>query len=122
MRRWIPVLAWAGLIFLFSSLSQPPGASSSELRHDLAHTGEYLVLALLLFPAVRGTWPAMGARRAALVTWLACALYALSDEYHQSFVPGRDSSLFDVGFDCLGAAFGTVLSMRLRWTSGRRTS
>jgi len=121
MRRWIPVLAWAGLIFLFSSLSQPPGASSSELRHNLAHTGEYLVLALLLFPAVRGTWPAMGPRRAAAVTWLACALYAVSDEYHQSFVPGRDSSLFDVGFDCLGAALGTALSMRFPWASPRRT-
>ncbi|MGL5056516.1 MAG: VanZ family protein [Fusobacteriaceae bacterium] len=37
------------------------------------------------------------------------ALYALSDEYHQSFVNGRGASPYDVGIDSLGGALGIVL-------------
>ena len=39
---------------------------------------------------------------------LICALYASSDEYHQSFVPGRYSSVWDVCVDTLGALFSAV--------------
>jgi len=122
MLRWLPVLAWAGLIFLFSSLSQPPGASGSELRRDIADTTEYFVLAMLLVPALRGTWPALRGRGMAWVAWSLCLAYAFSDEFHQSFVPGRDSSSFDVGFDSAGAAIGVLAAMRLRWAGRSPTS
>ncbi|MGL6099840.1 MAG: VanZ family protein [Fusobacteriaceae bacterium] len=36
-------------------------------------------------------------------------LYSISDEYHQSFVPGRGPSILDVGIDSLGGALGIVL-------------
>ncbi|MCC6386290.1 MAG: VanZ family protein [Dehalococcoidia bacterium] len=114
MLRWLPVLAWAGLIFLFSSLSEPPGASSSELRSDIAHTTEYFVLAVLLLPALRRTWPSVRRRDMAWIAWSLCLAYAISDEFHQSLVPGRDSSIFDVGFDAAGAALGTFAAVRFR--------
>lgn len=112
MLRWLPAAAWAALIFTFSSLSEPPGASSSELRSNLAHLTEYLVLAFLLVSAARATWPGSPLRVLATAAWLACVTYAFSDEFHQSFVPGRDSSLLDVGFDSLGAALGVLVGTR----------
>jgi VanZ family protein len=45
-------------------------------------------------------------------------LYALSDEFHQSFVPGRDARVLDVGIDTLGAALGVVGS----WVWRRMTA
>lgn len=38
-----------------------------------------------------------------------CFLYACSDEYHQTFVPGRAGAMVDVAVDMAGAAFGLIL-------------
>ena len=44
------------------------------------------------------------------LAWLLAVTYALSDEFHQSFVPGRNPSILDVFiFDGLGAAIGLLL-------------
>ena len=43
------------------------------------------------------------------VSWAACILYALTDEWHQMFVPGRAAEWFDVMIDSLGALSGTAL-------------
>ena len=80
-RLWLPVVAWAALIFAFSSvpdLGTGLGGWDLVLR-KLAHAAEYAVLGALL---VRATG------RAGLAFALG-ALYAVSDEVHQSFVPGR---------------------------------
>ncbi len=45
-------------------------------------------------------------RKAAISAFGLAFLYALTDEYHQSLVPGRDASLVDIGVDALGAALG----------------
>ena len=48
------------------------------------------------------------------LAWLLAVLYALTDEYHQSFVPGRHPSLFDaLFFDALGALIALWLASRL---------
>ena len=45
------------------------------------------------------------------LAWLLAVLYALTDEFHQSFVPGRTPSLFDVlFFDALGALIALGLA------------
>jgi len=47
------------------------------------------------------------------LAWLLAVLYALTDEYHQSFVPGRHPSLFDaLVFDALGALIALWLASR----------
>jgi VanZ family protein len=69
-----------------------------------AHSAEYLVLSALLVRAIaraewrRVTW------RAALLAILASTAYALTDEWHQSFVPGRASEWRDVVSDAAGAS------------------
>lgn len=108
LRKWLPALLTMGVIFWFSS--QP----SSELPNfDWAdkvvkksgHIFEYAVLAFWVWHALE-----MEADRRWIARLLAI-LYAVTDEYHQSFVPGRYPSVWDVLiFDNLGALIGLWLA------------
>jgi len=100
-RLWLPILAWAALIFAFSAvpdLGTGLGGWDLALR-KLAHVTEYAVLGALLVRATGRGWLAF-----ALGT-----LYAASDEIHQTFVPGRMGSPVDVAIDAIGVACGVVL-------------
>jgi VanZ family protein len=101
--RLLQVVAWAGVIFTLSSFSNPPGATGDEWRSNLAHMTEYAILAALAWRWLASARPSWRPIVLAGVTWLACVAYGASDEYHQSFVPNRDSNVMDVGFDALGA-------------------
>jgi VanZ family protein len=76
-----------------------------------AHLTEYAILALLLLRALQLTkggqqlWQARHARIALLIV----ALYAAGDEFHQSFVPTREASVWDVLIDTTGAAAALFL-------------
>jgi VanZ family protein len=103
---WLPVVAWAGVIFLFSSI---PSLSSGLGTWDLilrkaAHVSEYAVLGALLYRA-------LGREEVALAAGIA---YAATDELHQHFVDGRHASVVDVGVDALGVAVGMVVWLRVR--------
>lgn len=103
---WLPVVAWAALIFALSSvpdLGTGLGGWDTLLR-KLAHAGEYAVLGALLLRATG---------RAGLAVALG-ALYAVSDEIHQTFVPGRAGSPVDVGIDTLGIVCGVAVWQLLR--------
>ena len=110
-RAWAlgPVLGWAYVIWTLSSLP-PTVTGSSEPWHSVlsnfAHALEYGVLALwlaLLAPR-RAGWPDLAPRVCARLVAVVL-VYALSDEIHQSFTPGRDASVFDLLTDVLGGAF-----------------
>jgi len=103
---WAPVVVWAAVIFAFSSvpsLSTELGTWDTILR-KLAHLAEYAILGALLCRALCRPGLAI----------LAAALYAVSDEVHQTFVEGRTGTPLDVGIDALGAAVGVLLWTRLR--------
>ena len=118
MRRllaWGPVLGWMGFIFWLSSQPDVPSLSTRWLDALVKNGGHiflYAVLAALLDRAWRldGLSPRERAPRVLLVTFL----YALSDEWHQSFVPGRDPSLLDLLFDLSGALLVLWAYSRLR--------
>ena len=105
MKNWLLVFLWLGVIFFFSH--QPdlksglPNIWDFILRKS-AHFLEYAVLTWLFFRALgqNSRWALIGAI-------VFSVLYAFSDEWHQSFVPGRQSSLKDVGVDSFGALFIT---------------
>ncbi len=101
VRLWLPVLAWAALIFAFSSvpdLGTGLGGWDLVLR-KLAHTAEYAVLGALLARALGRSGPALAIG----------VLYAVSDEVHQAFVPGRLGSPVDVAIDAVGVVCGVLL-------------
>ncbi|HWG56037.1 MAG TPA: VanZ family protein [Gaiellaceae bacterium] len=102
IRLWLPVVAWAALIFALSSvpdLGTGLGTWDLVLR-KIAHTVEYAILGLLLLRALGR--PHLAAAFALGV------LYAASDEFHQSFVEGRRGSPLDVLIDAVGVAAGVV--------------
>lgn len=68
-----------------------------------AHVTEYAILYFLVFRAISHKFSLKkNLSRLALPTLIFTLLYSCSDEYHQSFVPGRHMKLMDVGFDTLG--------------------
>ena len=88
-----------------------------------AHFTEYLVLGLSLFSTVREYDPVRlerneQLRRTALLSWGIGALYALTDEVHQAFVPGRSCEIRDMLIDSCGVAAGVLIMAALR---SRRT-
>jgi VanZ family protein len=101
---WVPVVAWAALIFTISSipsLSTGLGLWDTILRKG-AHTTEYAILGFLLIRAIRRELPA----------FLIGAAYAATDEFHQHFVRGRHGSPVDVAIDALGLALGILVFHR----------
>lgn len=106
--RWLPLLLWCALIFYLSD--QPdlrsgfPDLSDLVLR-KLAHITEYAVLVLLFY---RAAAPSVGKRRALGSAALFAVVYALTDEYHQTFVGGRSGNLVDVTIDSLGIFLGVL--------------
>lgn len=106
---WAPAAAWALAIFILSAqprLPQPPAGFTDKHSHAVA----YGLLALAsLHGLVQGQWRRVNARAATLAAVLAVA-YGVSDEWHQSFVPGRFSDWADVLADALGAAAAAGLA------------
>jgi VanZ family protein len=103
------VLAYLGLIFFLSAqphLQPPVQFSNSDKTY---HLGEYLVLGALMARALRASRAQWSVLMVAAVSVALCSLWAASDEYHQSFVPGRDSSAFDWCADTMGALLAQCL-------------
>ena len=100
---WMPVIIWAGLIFFLSSI--PDLKSGLETFWDtilrkMAHMVEYGIFFLLLSRAMKKPliWPI-----------ILSIFYAISDEFHQSFIPGRHMALLDVCFDSTGVLIGYLI-------------
>jgi len=115
---WGPVVAQMAAIFGLSSipdLQTLPGGISDKSGHSIG----YAILGAVLLRALAGgrlggvTW-----RRATAAVALA-TLYGVSDEAHQSFVPGRSPSLHDLAADAVGAsaaaAIGLGIAAARRW-------
>jgi len=103
---WLPVVAWAAVIFAFSSipsLSSGLGTWDTILRKG-AHITEYAVLGALLYRA-------LGIEPLALAVGIA---YAATDEIHQHFVHRRHASPIDVAIDAVGLSVGMLVWLRLR--------
>jgi VanZ family protein len=109
-----PFLRW-----LFPAITEAQLASAHFITRKLAHFTEYALLALLAARAFRPSTKELLRRR-----WFWCALvlvavYALLDEYHQSFVPTRTASIYDSLIDTAGGA--TALGLLILWRTRRAT-
>jgi VanZ family protein len=98
---WLPVVAWAAVIFALSSI---PSLSTGlglwdQILRKAAHVTEYAILGVLLLRALGGELPALAAGVA----------YAITDEIHQLFVRGRHGSPVDVAIDAAGVLLGLLV-------------
>jgi VanZ family protein len=99
-------VAWAVLIFCLSAIPGSGFPSHPNILNVIAHFGEYLVLAVLLALAFNS--PNRALWKTALMALVLASLYAVSDEIHQYFVPGRFSDPLDWVTDTLGALIGAA--------------
>nr|WP_028305632.1 VanZ family protein [Desulfitobacterium sp. PCE1] len=130
---WAAVFLWMGIIFylsaqvasqsdelsqgiaerLFSAVAKAfPGLNVDYIQSNFivrksAHFLTYLVLSLLTMNALRRSG-IKGVRQIAIAIGI-CVLYAISDEVHQLFVPGRSGQIKDVLLDSGGAIVGAAL-------------
>lgn len=128
LRRWLLPITWAAVIF-GASADTDSSARSSRLIGPLvrwvvpeispealdrtvftvrkaAHATEYAILAILVWIALRRPTTAPNPWRLA---WALTAAYAITDEVHQTLVPGRTGTATDVALDAAGAALGLLL-------------
>lgn len=109
---YFPALAWAAVIFVFSaqpSLGMGGGYSFQMfLERKGAHVFEYAVFAALLFRLFAVHAPER-ILESALLGAVVALLYAMSDEIHQLFVPGREGKITDVLIDTLGIIGGLAV-------------
>ena len=134
--RYGPLILWAALIFIGSTdllsssntgavLVRPvlwlfPHLSEANLRtiHLVVRKGghftEYAILALLAARAFRTSGRELLRQRWFWVSLLLVVVYALSDEFHQSFVPSRTASIYDSMVDSLGG----VVALAIMWWRG----
>ncbi|QFT90723.1 VanZ like family protein [Bacillus sp. THAF10] len=127
---WASVLVWMGTIFFLSAQHGDQSADLSggiteainEILQNVApdaslniesisffvrknaHFLAYLVLGLLTFFAFRKS--GVGHKKGAILAFIVSILYAVSDEVHQLFVPGRSGQVSDVVLDSVGALTG----------------
>lgn len=114
---WLPVVAYASLIFYLSSLPHPeedlPKFLFEKIGDKLLHLIEYAVLAILCYRAFRRAAGPRVAQQAVMFAILAASFYGMTDEVHQAFVPLRESSWLDWIADTAGAVIGAVGASRI---------
>ena len=147
---WLLVLVWMGIIFFLSAQSGPEsGALSSNLTEQMvallkqfnldigvqlgsfesilrtnAHFIAYFILGILVFNALRRDDEAPY-HKSFVRAFVISVLYAVSDEFHQYFVPERAAELKDVLVDSAGALSGILiffLILKVRAKASKRKS
>lgn len=134
----ILTLLWMGVIFFFSSrngdtsiqdsnrvgqlageifvpgyedwTSEEQDEFAARIDHPIrktAHALEYALLGMLVFGAVY--MPQKRNRYNLMLSWLIATVYAVSDEVHQLYVPGRSGQVSDVCLDSCGVLAGVLI-------------
>ena len=120
----ILVIIWMAVIFIMSSFNSTDSGNQSGFIVDiisnilninnidvlsliirkLAHLSEYFILGLLVYNLIYSYNKKM------YIAIIICIFYAISDEVHQMFVPGRSCQMLDICIDSIGSVLGIFLS------------
>lgn len=125
--KWVVLLLWMLVIFLFSSQPHSGETTKSIIEQIMpniktnslldmvnfivrksAHITEYFILTLLVISLLKEY--TKKERTIVLFSIIFCFIYAMTDEYHQSFVPGRSSLFRDVLIDTSGGILAIILN------------
>ncbi len=110
LKYWLPSLIWMLIIYSFSA--QPSLRASAVAWQDFyirkaAHIGEYFILSFLYYYALTKSAQISRARRLVFTIFLA-VIYAITDEFHQSFVFDRTGKIIDVFIDSFGVLLASA--------------
>jgi len=111
------LIVYSGLIFWLSS--QPQVALARNVPDYLLHFAAYLAMGVLALRAFGRGLSLPSARRAAFLATAFSLAFAASDEYHQSFVPGRVASVRDLVADGLGI-LAAIAALAVCWRRRER--
>lgn len=114
MLKTLDFLALLGLCAMLFWLSDQPSLPVPivfEIQDKIHHFIAYFVLGIVAWRCFRHfvSPPAL-----AITSVVFCSLYGISDEWHQSFVVGRDPEVLDWVADTLGATVAMLLMPRFR--------
>lgn len=143
LKYWLPLMVWMAVIFEASTglgttqhssrIVEPilrwlmPNISQESMDfihyyvRKTAHFTEYAILGILIWRVVRSNPKYFAGRSVArqfCLVLLLAALYAASDEFHQSFNPMREARVMDVFIDTCGAGGGALVF--LAWNRWRK--
>jgi hypothetical protein len=102
LKLWLPAIGWATLIYCLSGIPRlESGFEYDYILRKIAHVTEYFILTYFTRRACQGSFN-FGSERLFIYPATLSFLYAVSDEIHQSFVPGRTCAVGDVLIDTVG--------------------
>ena len=105
---WGPVLIYCIVIYVQSSYPVQVSLPNFPYEDKVLHLVGYGILGGLSCRALLATFPQWGMGRLLMVALLFTALYGISDEIHQSFVPSRTADIFDAVADFTGGLLGAA--------------
>ena len=104
LNKHLPLILWCAFIYYLSSISKTadigPTYWTNFIAKKSAHLVEYAILAFLSYRSFN---------KSKLLTLIFTLLYAVSDEWHQQFIPFRESRIRDILIDQVGALLGLCL-------------
>ncbi|MFA5317897.1 MAG: VanZ family protein [Patescibacteria group bacterium] len=107
------IFSWMLMIFISSHISAPPEDLTYQKKlidytYDKSmHLILYGMLAWLIVYFLREF--KIKYRYIFYIAVITAYLYGITDEWHQSFVPGRGVSYWDLVFNVIGAMFGFIV-------------
>lgn len=123
--KWTLLILWMIVIFLFSNQAHSGDITHNALENvffniqpawiidtlnflirKLAHITEYLILFFLIISLLKEY--SLNDRKIILVSIVFCLIYAITDELHQSLIPGRTSTYKDVLIDISGVLIASI--------------
>lgn len=110
---WMPVIFLCLLIFYNSSHPCPESIPDLPFLDKIIHCSVYGLLGGLIFRAIRNRKDYRRQTGWLFLAILLTALYGISDEIHQYFVPERTADILDVVADILGGIGGVLLYQRV---------
>lgn len=137
LSRYVPLLLWMAFISFASTGNFSAGNTSRIIGplvlwlfpdttpetllvihgviRKLAHLSEYALLGILAARAFRGSPRAWLRERWFLVSLSLIVVYALLDEYHQTFIPSRTGTIYDSLIDMTGGLTALLIVRRRDW-------
>ena len=116
--RWLwtlPLAVAATIVWLSSQVHYPGGISLPPPLDKVAHLSVFAALAWAMDLALQQNRPGLPMYKRHMVVFMAVSFWGATDEWHQSFTPGRSVEFADWLADTSGAALATLLYLHWGW-------